>query len=135
VSLISFNLSLTSAEYLKCEVQETIYSIKLFLNRYDDNDEDNGYVWFKWIDKDNIELEDMHFLPNINDVVIPDDSPVYNTLLSSSNRLREIGYNPLSIYQSEESITLNNKIMEILKNLVQQEASTEQQDMSTDDAL
>ena len=116
-----FNINCALAQRIVCKVENEKYTTRLFLLSYDDNDEEEGYVWGYtfWENLNSLDDNEKQFLKQIDGKTINEEDSLYDQILRLSEELHEIGYNPAMGYIPQIMINMNMNMFEILRSLLE----------------
>lgn len=114
-----FKTNVACAQTIKCEVRNGELVGKIFLFQYDNEGNNDGYIWvYEFINR-LLSDDDRRFLEQVNGQEIHEGDVRYNQLLEISTTLFEgLDYNPLARYMSPEIIALHSDVFNILQGLI-----------------
>lgn len=111
-----FNINVAFAQKIVCEVKEDKHGGEIFLFKYDENNSNEGYIWAYTFATRNLSNTDRQFLEQINGQNVNEDDPRYNQILTLTNTLHELDYNPLMSFAPTRITELNTEIFGILRS-------------------
>ena len=117
-NISSFNTNLVSAQKIVCEIRKDDCANTLFLRKYSNNNEYEGYIFAQTFLIRDMSNEDRQFLNQLEGQSIPEGDSRYSQILSLTNDLSEQGYNPLSPFAPTQIIELIFNVFGILKSFI-----------------
>ena len=114
-----FKTNVACAQTIKCEVRNGELVGRIFLFQYDNEGNNDGYIWVYEFVNRLLSDDDRRFLEQVNGQEIHEDDARYNQLLEISTTLFEdLYYNPLARYMSPAIIALHSDVLNILQGLI-----------------
>lgn len=115
-TILGHNVSTASAQKIICKIEEDKYAGEIFLFSYNNANKNEGYVWVQTFIERDLSNDDRQFLNQINGQEIPEEDIRYNQILSLTNELRELDYNPLTSIVPTRIMEINNAVWGILRS-------------------
>lgn len=88
--IIFVSSNFTFAEKIVCKVIKNREIIRVFLYSYDDSNTNLGHVWFKDLDPDLVNDNQVEILDLINGIKISDQDKWYNPLMEHINQFNNL---------------------------------------------
>ncbi len=117
-SVFSFNKNIAFAQKITCKIEKNDYTSNLFLFSYNDNNENEGYIWVHTFITEYLSDNDRQFLDQIDGQSIPEQDSHYNQLLTLTTDLDRLGYNSLLPFVPQPIMEVISKVFGVLKNFI-----------------